>query len=177
MNLYSTMTREDLLKALESFAKNWLAHDGSWFLATEERFGLEMSMELDTAAWSKFAPVEARRILKTHDLPEDGGLEVLERALSLRMYSLLNPQRAEWSMDRKDLRFYMEGCRVQETRRRKGLADFPCRSVGMVEFAAFATAIDKRIITRCIHCPPESPPGVFCAWAFSMGPEIDKSAV
>jgi hypothetical protein len=177
MNPYSTMTREELLKALEDFAKNWLAHDGSWFLATEERFGLETAVELDAVAWSKFAPVEARRILKTHDFPEDGGLEMLERALSLRMYSLLNPQRVEWSVDQKELRFHMGGCRVQETRRRKGLADFPCRSVGIVEFAAFAAAVDKRIITRCIHCPPESPPGSFCAWAFSLGSEKNESAV
>lgn len=168
MNPYSAMTREKLLRALESFAKNWLAHDGSWFLATEERLGIETAIELDTEAWRKFAPAEARRILKTHALPDNGGLETLEQALSLRMYSLLNPQRLHWSADRRELRCIMEGCRVQETRRRKELADFPCRSVGIVEFAAFAAAIDKRIVTRCIHCPPDNPSGAFCSWAFSI---------
>jgi Family of unknown function (DUF6125) len=37
-NAFEAMNREDLLRALEMFAKNWLAHDGCWFLAAEERF-------------------------------------------------------------------------------------------------------------------------------------------
>jgi hypothetical protein len=41
MNAFNSMNREELLRALEMFAKNWLAHDGCWFLATEERFGME----------------------------------------------------------------------------------------------------------------------------------------
>ncbi len=48
---YTSMSGEDLLQALEMFAKNWLAHDGCWFLAAEERFGMEAAIELDTRAW------------------------------------------------------------------------------------------------------------------------------
>ena len=33
---FHTMNREELLRALEMFAKNWLAHDGCSFLAAEE---------------------------------------------------------------------------------------------------------------------------------------------
>ena len=40
MHRYQTMDREELLRALEMFAKSWLAHDGCWFLAAEERLGL-----------------------------------------------------------------------------------------------------------------------------------------
>jgi hypothetical protein len=32
-NAFDSMTRDDLLRALKMFAKNWLAHDGCWFLA------------------------------------------------------------------------------------------------------------------------------------------------
>jgi hypothetical protein len=39
-NAFQAMSREELLCALEMFAKNWLAHDGCWFLAAEQRFGL-----------------------------------------------------------------------------------------------------------------------------------------
>jgi len=45
---FHAMGREELLRALEMFAKNWLAHDGCWFLAAEERIGMEAAIELDT---------------------------------------------------------------------------------------------------------------------------------
>ena len=168
--VFHSMSREELLRALEMFAKNWLAHDGCWFLAAEESLGMETAMELDTIAWQRFAVAEANRILTTFNIPAAGGLAALEKALGLRQYSLINSQRMEWSPDRKRLRLYMDVCRVQETRRRKGLADFPCKPVGTVEFETFARTVDPRIHTRCLHCPPESPEGKYCGWEFSLKP-------
>jgi hypothetical protein len=168
MSEYDRMSREELLEALKAFAKHWLAHDGCWFLAAEERFGLETAIELDTAAWRRFAAAEARRIAEVFKIPTGGGLQALARALSLRMYAVLNEQHVEWAGDGRTLRFFMDGCRVQDTRRRKGLPDFPCRSVGDVEFSAFARAIDPRIVTRCIHCPPDPNQAGACTWEFSL---------
>lgn len=165
---FDSMTREELLRALEMFARNWLAHDGCWFLAAEESLGMETAMELDTLAWERFAVTEANRIMATFQLPAGGGLETLERALSLRQYSLINSQHFEWSPDRKRLRFFMDVCHVQDVRRRKGLADFPCKSVGTVEFENFARTIDSRIHTRCLHCPPEAAEGQCCGWEFTL---------
>ncbi len=167
---FHSMTRDELLRALEMFAKNWLAHDGCWFLAAEESLGIETAIELDTIAWQRFAVTEASRIMRTFRIPAGGGLLALEKALSLRQYSLINLQRMEWSDDGKRLRLFMDVCRVQETRRRKGLADFPCKSVGAVEFENFARAVDSRIHTRCLHCPPEAPEGKYCGWEFSLNP-------
>jgi len=45
-------------------AKNWLAHDGLWFRAVEEKFGMEAAMELDKKTWEKFTVIEAKRIMK-----------------------------------------------------------------------------------------------------------------
>ncbi len=169
MSAYDAMSREELLRALEMFAKNWLAHDGCWFLAAEARDGMDAAIALDARAWQQFAEVEARRIMATFHLPPNGALETLQRALELRMYALINAQRCEWSEDRRCLRFYMDVCRVQETRRRKGLPDFPCKSVGTVEFEAFARTVDPRIRTRCLHCPPDAPAGKYCGWEFVIG--------
>ncbi len=165
---FERMSREELLRALEMFAKNWLAHDGCWFLAAEERFDMQTAIDLDTASWKRFAEAEARRIMTTFGLPPDGGLASLERALGLRLYAVINSQRTEWSEDRRRLRFFMDLCRVQETRRRKGLPDFPCKSVGTVEFETFAAAIDARIRTTCLHCPPDATSGQYCGWEFTM---------
>lgn len=168
MTPFHEMSREELLQALEAFARNWLAHDGCWFLAAEEKLGMEEAIHLDAQAWGRFAVTEARRILSTFLLPADGGLETLARALGLRMYALINEQHVEWSEDRKALRFYTDTCRVQQTRRQKGLPDFPCKSVGIVEFETFARTIDPRIRTTCLRCSPDAPPGQYCAWEFRL---------
>ncbi len=163
------MTREELLRALEMFAKNWLAHDGCWFLAVEERLGTEAAVDLDARSWALYAAAEARRIMATFDIAPGGGLDALEKALSLRMYSLINSQHVEWADERHRLRFVMDVCRVQETRRRKQLPDFPCKRVGLVEFETFARSIDQRIQVRCVNCPPDPVVGQYCAWDFQLG--------
>jgi len=165
------MSRDELLRALEMFAKNWLAHDGCWFLAAEESLGMDAAIALDARAWQRFAAAEANRIMATFSIAQCGGLEALEKALALRMYGVINAQRVEWSNDRRSLRFFMDVCRVQETRRRKGLEDFPCRSVGTVEFETFARTIDPRIRTTCLHCPPDAEEGQYCVWEFSIAEE------
>ena len=168
MNAFEQMTREELLRALEMFALNWLAHDGCWFLAAEERLGMDTAIALDARSWERFAAAEAQRIRRNFAIPDGGGLAALERALALRMYALINRQHAEWSPDRRSFRFVMDVCRVQETRRRKGLVDFPCKTVGEVEFRTFARHVDDRICVRCLHCPPDAAPGQYCAWEFSL---------
>jgi Family of unknown function (DUF6125) len=173
MSVYDEMSREDLLRALEMFAKNWLAHDGCWFLAAEERLGMDTAIELDARSWERFAEAEARRIMATFAIPRAGGLAALEKALGLRMYSLVNAQHTEWVQEGRRLRFFMDVCRVQETRRRKGLSDFPCRDVGLVEFSTFAKTIDPRIRTACLHCPPDAPEGAYCAWEFGLAEHLE----
>jgi len=93
---FQTMNREELLRALEMFAKNWLAYDGCWFLAAEpKRFNMETAIDLDASSWKRFAVAEARRIMTTFNIPANGGLEALEKALGLRLYAVINSQRTE----------------------------------------------------------------------------------
>ena len=165
---FAALTREELLSALTAFAKNWLAHDGCWFLAVEERDGMDVAIELDARAWERFAAVEARRILETFGIPPHGGLQALARALSLRMYALVNEQHLEWLREGRSLRLTMDGCRVQQARARKGLPPFPCRPVGEVEFRTFAGTVDPRIVTRCLRCPPDLNAGGGCTWEFTL---------
>jgi ubiquinone/menaquinone biosynthesis C-methylase UbiE len=165
---FASLDRAGLLRALDVFASNWLAHDGCWFLAAEERFGMETAIDLDAASWRRFAAAEARRIMAAFDIPPGGGLESLRRALAYRMYSVINPWRTECSPEGGRLRFFMESCRVQDTRHRKGLPDFPCKSVGQIEFETFARTVDPRIRTTCLYCPPDSEAEGHCGWAFHI---------
>jgi hypothetical protein len=132
MDAHDSLSREELLKLLDVYAKNWLAMDGSWFLALEETYGLEAAMEMDKRAWDRFAVAEAHRIMRDFDIPEGGGLEALEKAFKYRLYARINVQETEW-IDENTLRFRMVKCKVQTTRARKGLPPFPCKQVGIVE--------------------------------------------
>jgi len=159
------LSREDLITLVHLYAKNWLAHDGCWFLAAEEKFGMETAIELDTKSWACFSPVEARRIMQTFDIPEGSGLDALVKALGYRLYAAVNRQEAE-RVDDHTLRFRMIECRVQQARQRKGLPPFPCKSVGLVEYTQFARAVDPRIETTCVHAPPDAPTSSYCEWEF-----------
>ncbi len=162
------LPREQLVGMLEDAARNWLAHDGLWFLAVEHACGMETAIECDIRAWEQFSAIEARRILERHNIPAGGGLEALETALGYRLYAYLNVQETI-RVDKRTLVFRMNECRVQAARKRKGLPDFPCKPVGLVEYAVFARTIDPRIRTRCIACPPDPHPDEFwCAWEFTL---------
>jgi hypothetical protein len=161
------LPKKDLLKLIEMYAKNWLAHDGCWFLAAEEKYGLDQAMELDISSWEGFAAVEARRIMQVFRIPEHGGLKALEKTLGYRLYAPLNIQEIKW-VDGETMIFRMVTCRVQEARRRKGLPNFPCKPVGKVEFSTFAKTVDPRIEIKCLGCPPDPVTEYCCAWEFRL---------
>lgn len=60
----SNLSKEDLLALLQDAAKNWLAHDGLWFRAVEDKFGFKAALGLDKKAWETFTVIEAKRIKK-----------------------------------------------------------------------------------------------------------------
>jgi hypothetical protein len=163
------MDRKTLETMLVDFAKNWLAHDGLWFQAVERAHGMEEAIRLDTEAWREFTVVEAKRIMELHGVAAGSGLEGLKKALKYRLYAVLNTQEIR-NETAKAFEFYMVDCRVQSARRRKNLPLFPCKSVGMVEYAEFARTVDPRIKTECIACPPDAHAGkeYFCGWRFSI---------
>jgi len=174
MENFEKLSRDDLLKVIDLYAKNWLAHDGCWFLAVEERLGMETAIELDTKSWACFSPVEARRIMQTFGIPAGGGLDALEKALGYRLYAAVNRQEAE-RVDEHTLRFRMVDCRVQQARQRKGLAPFPCKSVGLVEYTQFARTVDPRMETKCVHAPPDEVADCNCTWEFRLYPSAKNS--
>ncbi len=169
-NLYS-LSKETLIDMLEDSAKNWLAHDGLWFQAVERQYGMGKAIELDKEAWITFTQIEAKRIMRRHGIEPGGGIPALKKALQFRLYARINEQ-SFISTDENNLRFEMNDCRVQSARKKKGLDDFPCKPVGIAEYAYFAYTIDPRIRTSVISCPPDPhPEEYYCAWQFSLEDE------
>ena len=163
--------KETLITMLEDAAKNWLAHDGLWFQAVEKEFGMDSALKMDRQAWKLFTQVEAKRIMARLGIEPNGGIEALDQALRFRLYARLNDQEI-YRVDDRTLRFEMKECRVQAARERKGLPAFPCKSVGIVEYAYFAYAIDSRLKTEVIFCPPDlRPEGCYCTWQFTLQDE------
>jgi hypothetical protein len=168
--MFEEYSREQLETMLRDAALNWLAHDGLWFLAAEEKLGLETAMELDARAWEGFTVIEAKRILKRHGIQPGGGIPALAQALQRRLYAFVNEQEIVEQSETR-LVFRMNECRVQAARKRKGLPDFPCKPVGLVEYSGFARTIDPRLRTRCVGCPPDPhPDDWYCTWEFELVP-------
>jgi hypothetical protein len=161
----SALPRDRILSLIDAISAIWLAGDGLWFQAVEARQEMFTAKRCNDTCWIKFSPFEAERIKSLLDLPDNGGLDALETALGYRLYSRINTQSTERQGD--SLVYKMVNCRVQDARRRKGMDDYPCKSAGVVEYTSFAHAIDPRIRTECIACPPDSlPADWFCAWKF-----------
>lgn len=170
-DLLRKLDKETLIDMLENQAKNWLAHDGLWFQAVENAFDMETAIKLDREAWIVFTQIEAKRIMRLHDIEPNQGLAGLEKALQYRMYARINTQSARL-VDENTLRFEMNDCRVQSARKRKNLPDFPCKPVGIAEYAYFAHTVDNRIRTEVISCPPDPHPDeYYCAWLFTLEKE------
>jgi hypothetical protein len=129
---------------------------------------MDAALAIDREVWEQFALVEARRIKERLALPEKGGLDALEIAFKNRLVSLLNELEI-FRPDEKTLIVTLKSCRVQAARKRKGMPEFPCQSVGLVEFPVFARTIDSRIKTKCLSCPPGTLPGTpYCSWKFTL---------
>lgn len=77
----SVLSRDELEQLVSIYAKNWLAMDGYWFQAVERKRGMDEAMEHDVAVWQGFTRTEARRIRALLRLPEQAGLDGLEKRL------------------------------------------------------------------------------------------------
>lgn len=166
----SELSREELFELTTIYAKNWLAHDGSWFLAVEEAFDMETAIDMDRESWRRFTVVEARRLMAFLQLGENAGLDGLEKALCFRLYAALNDAGFE-RPDAHTLIYKVRTCRVQAARERKKLPYFPCKSVGIVEYGLFAKTIDARIHTEAISCHPDVTDKDYnCIWKFTIDP-------
>lgn len=161
------LSKDELLELLEIYAKNLIALDGTWFQSIEGEDGMDAAVHHDIEAWRRFSVSEARRIKKFLNLGDRPGIEGLARALALRCQSAANVD--EITVEGNELVYRIVDCRVQNARERKGMGFHPCKSVGVVEYGAFASTIDDRIATECLSCYPDvEDPTCNCAWRFTM---------
>jgi len=159
---------EVLARTAQALRTAWLAADGVWFQAVEGRAGMDAAKRVNDTCWARFAPLEAARIKAVLGLPDDGGIPALKAVLAARMYGRLN----QWEFAEEtptSLVFRMTDCRVQTARKRKGLADYPCKSGGTTEYTGLARTVNQRLRCACVACPPDDHPEEWaCAWRFTL---------
>ncbi|MFH0959495.1 MAG: DUF6125 family protein [Pseudomonadota bacterium] len=166
--ILASKSEDELLALIADIAKTWLAGDGLWFQAVEAQLGMKLAKAVNDSCWSHFAHMEAFKIKNYLGLPENSGLEGLEQALKLRIYSTINPYATSWD-ENGNLLFKMLECRVQTSRRRKGMPDYPCKSAGITEYTEFVKEIDPQVLVENLWCPPDPVPSEsVCAWRFRI---------
>jgi len=164
----SDLSKEELLKLNNIYAKNWLAHDGLWFQAVEKKYGMDVAIELDIEAWRRFTVIEAKRIMEFLGLGKNSGVAGLKQALAFRLYASLNEDEIIEESE-KVLIYRVKTCRVQHAREVKGLPYFPCKPVGLVEYGLFAKTIDEGFETEAESCHPDiTNPNYNCIWKFIL---------
>lgn len=160
-------SKEQLIKLIEGYCKNWLAMDGVWFQSVERKYGMDEAMEHDCAIWEKFTVIEAKRIKTFLNLPEHPGIEGLKQALKLRLYANIN--RDEIITEGNTLIYRTTECRVQHARSSKNMPLHPCKAVGIIEYSGFAKTIDSRFTCECLSCYPDITDNTcHCAWKFTL---------
>lgn len=161
--LLSGMPKEDLMELLFLHLRNLFAVDGLYFLGIEDRFGTQTATEVDAEVWRGMGRIEARRLRKRFNIHGDD-IEALMHAMKLSSWALdIEDKEVEVHGDRAVIR--NRNCRVQTTRARKGLDEFPCKEVRMGFMESFAKELNPDAEVRCNVCPPDKrPEGLWCEW-------------
>ncbi len=173
-----SMSRTDDVKLLNKLPKekipdyiflqlrNLWAVDGLYYLGIEELYGTEVATRIDAKVWEVMGKIEARKLkeflgITTTDIPS------MMKALQYTAWALdLEDKEVEIQKDHALIRNVR--CRVQNTRRNKGLKEFGCKPVRFGFLKAFAKEFNPDIVVTCTLCPPDKhPDDLWCQWEFS----------
>ena len=163
-----TLSKDTLIDLVNMYSQDILTIDGLYFLEIEKDYGLDKAVEMDTRVWERFAAIEARRIKRILNIQE-GGIPGLVQALNFSSWARsfgIEYEFAEVTNNR--LVFNITGCGPQRARIKKGLGEFPCKSVGIIYFKVFAAEIDPGLRMNCLLCPPDKhTDDLWCSWEFT----------
>ena len=161
---FSKIAPEELV---ELASRSLMTIDGLWFLAAEEAYGLDAAIDMDVKAWEAFAPIQARRVMKTFGIGGNGIGAIVDTVKFDPLWKIFKPVLSVLGENKVVLR--LTDCPPQKARLREGRGEFPCKPVGIACFTKYAEAIDPRARIRCAMCPPDAhPPDVWCEWWFEV---------
>jgi hypothetical protein len=163
----TALPKEQLAEFLFLHLRNLWTVDGLYFLYIEEAYGTEIATSIDAHVWEVMGKIEARKLKEF--------LKITRNDIPSMMKAL---QYTSWAMDLEDKVILIEKkraivrnvrCRVQNTRREKGLGEFGCKPVRFGFLKAFAKEFNPAIVVKCKVCPPDKhPEDLWCEWEFTL---------
>lgn len=170
IKIIQQLPKEKIPEYLFLQLRNLWAVDGLYYLGIEEKYGTEVATAIDANVWAVMGKLEARKLKEF--------LGIQKNDIPSMMQAL---QYTSWALDLEDKEITIEQnhalirnvrCRVQNTRKSKGLPEFGCKPVRHGFLQAFAKEFNPRIIVTCILCPPDPhPEDLWCQWEFTYKEE------
>lgn len=165
--IVESIPREKLADFVFMHLRDMWAVDGLYYLGIEEKFGTKQATEIDQFVWEVMGKIEARKIKKLFDM---NGTDIKSMMTGL--------QYSGWALDLEDKEIELfenkailrnVKCRVQNTRKSKGLVEFGCKPVRWGFLKAFAKEFNPNIEVKCNVCPPDKhPENLWCEWEFIL---------
>lgn len=161
------LDKDELIKLLLLQVRNVWRVDGLYFLGIEKRFGVDAATEIDKDTWRTLARIEAKDLMKTFDICEINNVKQLIEIIKNTGWALYQQEkRVEYDEDFAI--FKITRCKVQETRLKKGLGVFPCKSVRLGYLEEFVKTINPAFKVEVVKCPPDKKaPDYWCGWRFT----------
>jgi hypothetical protein len=161
------MSKKELVDLMFAHIRSLWSVDGLYYIGIEERFSTEAATAIDANCWKIMGTIECRRLRKTT------GIQGKDLDSFIELF-----KRTSWALDLENRVYSREGdtfvirntgCRVQLTRRKKGLVEFPCKVVRIEFMTSFAKEFNPDIKVECRVCPPDKhPDDLWCEWAFTL---------
>ncbi|UCE73162.1 MAG: hypothetical protein JSV56_08975 [Methanomassiliicoccales archaeon] len=165
--LLSKKSKDELIEHFFLQMRNLWTVDGLYFLGIEEKYGTEGATEIDKNVWEVMGKIEARRLKDTLGITGDD-IPTLMDMLRLTSWSL-DLEEKEIIVEKKRGLFRNPNCRVQKTRLKKGLKEFPCKEVRWGYLKNFTKEFSENIVVECNVCPPdEHEENLWCEWEFKL---------
>ncbi|UCF13164.1 MAG: hypothetical protein JSW06_02625 [Thermoplasmatales archaeon] len=169
--LIEEIPKEKIADFIFLHLRNLWAVDGLYYLGIEETFGIEAATEIDRKVWESMGKIEARRLKNFFNITHNNISSVIE---ALRL--------SGWALDLEDKEIVVEKdkaiirnikCRVQNTRKKRGLSEFGCKPVRWDFLKSFAKEFNPNIEVECKVCPPDKhPDNLWCEWELKKKKKI-----
>jgi hypothetical protein len=166
VKILSELPKEKIPDYIFMQLRNLWAADGLYFLGIEELYGTEVATKIDSQVWTVMGKIEARKLKEFLDITKTD-IPSMMNALQYTTWTLdLEDKEIRINKDHAVIRIVR--CRVQNTRKNKGLKEFGCKPVRFGFLKAFAKEFNPDIVVKCIVCPPDShTENLWCEWEFT----------
>jgi len=160
---FSRMTRSNLEKYVDFLLWHYRVVDALWFLAVEDKFGLDEAVRMNEDIWARIGAMAAKDIKKTFHIEGRGVAAIIEAYSYFPWSNILSYEVVEQTEDRALIR--VTRCPPQEARLKHGKGEFPCKAMHYAELSNFAKNIDDRVKVTCKYAPPDKHPADrWCEW-------------